>query len=83
VVRGATKMTEWTLDLLVSPVERDDVESLEVPDARPLSHPFIDLVGGTLVDDAELDAVEWFGDRVNEAPIRHAVDVSSSGDGSR
>ena len=44
--------------------------------------PYADLFGGTLVDDAELDVVEWFGDRFNEAPIRHPVDVSSRGDGS-
>ncbi len=75
-------MTDWTLDLLVSPVEPDDVESLEAPHAPPDSRSFIDLVGDTLVDDTELDVVEWFGDRLNEAPIGHPVE-SSRGDGSR
>jgi len=44
--------------------------------------PFGDLMGASLVDDAELDVVEWFGDRFNEAPIWHPVDVSPRGEGS-
>ena len=72
-------MTEWTLDSLASPVDLDGTESLDVPDARPDRHPFDDLVAGKIVDDAELDVLEWFGDRLHEAPIRHAVDVSSRG----
>jgi len=82
VVRGATNVTEWMLDLLVSPVEPDDPDSPEAPRARPDDDPFRDLIGATLVDDAELDVVEWFGDRFNEAPIWHPVDVSPRGEGS-
>jgi hypothetical protein len=75
-------MTEWTLDLLVSAVEPDDGQSPEGPHARPDNDPLIDLIGATFVDDAELDVVEWFGDRLNEAPIGRAVDVSLRGAGS-
>ena len=76
-------MTDRTLDLLVSPVKPDAVEHLDVPHTRPEDRPLIDLVGGTIVDDAGLDIVEWFGGRLHEALMRHAVDASSPAKGSR
>jgi hypothetical protein len=60
-------MTEWTFDLMVPTGEVDDTDDMAATQdaargapAPPDSSPYRDLVAGALIEDIQLDLVEWF-----------------------
>ena len=61
--RGST-MTEWTCDLAMPMAEVDDTgdtqEAGHVAPAAPDSWPYQDLDVDALIEDIQLDLVDWF-----------------------